>query len=97
MTQDKPVWLTRLEFAQRARVPVKTVAEWAYKHTGPPFAKIGRHARYRLTDIELWEAEQFNDPDGPEEPDNESDGPEEQFKDPTGTAEPDNESDGHAA
>ncbi|CAN1505265.1 hypothetical protein MCEMAEM6B_00617 [Mycobacteriaceae bacterium] len=53
---------------------MKTVAEWAYKRTGPPFAKIGRHARYRLTDIELWEAEQFNDPDGPEEPDNESDG-----------------------
>jgi hypothetical protein len=74
MNKDAPVWLTRLEFAQRERVPVKTVAEWAYKHTGPPFAKIGRHARYRLTDIELWEAEQFNDPDGPEEPDNESDG-----------------------
>jgi hypothetical protein len=66
MTQDTPVWLTRLEFAQRERVPVKTVAEWAYKHTGPPFAKIGRHARYRLTDIELWEAEQFkDDPSGP--------------------------------
>ncbi len=53
---------------------MKTVAEWAYKRTGPPFAKIGRHARYRLTDIELWESEQFNDPDGPAEPDNESDG-----------------------
>ncbi len=87
MTQDTPVWLTRLEFAQRERVPVKTVAEWAYKRTGPPFAKIGRHARYLLTDIELWEAEQFNDPDGPAEPDN----------DPSGPAEPDNESDGHAA
>ena len=74
MNQDVPVWLTRLEFAQRERVPVKTVAEGAYTHTGPPFAKFGRHARYRLTDIELWEAEQFNDPDGPEEPDNESDG-----------------------
>lgn len=61
MSENATVWLTRLEFAQRERVPVKTVAEWAYKHTGPPFAKFGRHARYRLTDIELWEAEQFKD------------------------------------
>ena len=88
MSENAPVWLTRLEFAQRERVPVKTVAEWAYKPTGPPFAKIGRHVRYRLTDIELWEAEQFkDDPSGAAEPDNESDG----------HAEPDNESDGHAA
>jgi hypothetical protein len=66
MSENAPVWLTRMEFAQRERVPVKTVAEWAYKHTGPPFAKFGRHARYRLTDIELWEAEQFkDDPSGP--------------------------------
>jgi hypothetical protein len=88
MHENAPVWLTRLEFAQRERVPVKTVAEWAYKRTGPPFAKIGRHARYLLTDIELWEAEQFkDDPSGTAEPDN----------DPSGPAEPDNESDGHAA
>ena len=95
MNEAGPVWLTRLEFAQRERVPVKTVAEWAYKHTGPPFAKFGRHARYRLTDIELWEAEQFKDhPSGPAEPDN---GHTEPDNESDGPAEPDNESDGYAA
>ena len=58
------VWLTREEVAQRQRVPVKTVAEWASKGTGPRYAKIGRHVRYLLADVEQWEAEQFVGRDG---------------------------------
>ena len=57
------VWLTRQEVAERERVPVKTVAEWASKRTGPRYAKIGRYVRYLLTDVEEWEARQFKDPD----------------------------------
>lgn len=57
------VLLTRAELAERERVPVKSVAEWASKGTGPRYAKIGRYVRYLLTDVEEWEARQFKDPD----------------------------------
>ena len=52
-------WLTRRELAERYGVPVKTPAEWASKGTGPRYAKIGRHVRYRLSDVIDWEREQF--------------------------------------
>ncbi len=51
-------WLTRRELAERYGVPVKTPAEWASKGTGPRYAKIGRHVRYRLSDVIDWEREQ---------------------------------------
>ncbi|WP_236566882.1 helix-turn-helix transcriptional regulator [Nocardia sp. CY41] len=47
-------WLTRAEVAQMFGVPVKTVAEWASKGTGPDFYKIGRYARYKLSDCLTW-------------------------------------------
>jgi hypothetical protein len=52
-------WLTRRELADRYSLPVKTPAEWATKGTGPPYAKFGRHVRYRLSDVIAWEKEQF--------------------------------------
>jgi excisionase family DNA binding protein len=52
-------WLTRRELAERYGVPVKTPAEWASKGTGPRYAKIGRHVRYRLSDVIDWERQQF--------------------------------------
>ena len=42
-------WMSRQELADRLGVPVKTPAEWASKGTGPPYAKFGRHVRYRLS------------------------------------------------
>jgi predicted DNA-binding transcriptional regulator AlpA len=52
-------WLTRRELVERYGVPVKTPAEWASKGTGPRYAKIGRHVRYRLSDVIDWECQQF--------------------------------------
>ena len=53
-------WLvTRRELAERYGVPVKTPAEWASTGTEPRYAKIGRHVRYRLSDVVEWEREQF--------------------------------------
>ena len=52
-------WLTRPEVAERLRVPEKTLAQWAVKKTGPRYAKLGRHVRYRLADVEAWEDEQI--------------------------------------
>lgn len=56
-TSDK--WLTRRELADRYGLPVKTPAEWASKGTGSRYAKIGRHVRYRLSDVIDWEEDQF--------------------------------------
>lgn len=52
-------WLTRPEVAQRLRVPEKTLAEWAGKKKGPRYARIGRFARYRLSDVIAWEEQLF--------------------------------------
>ncbi|WP_373234686.1 helix-turn-helix transcriptional regulator [Mycobacterium marinum] len=60
ITDDR--WITRQELADRYGVPVKTPAEWASKGTGPPYAKFGRHVRYRISDVVAWETTQMNQP-----------------------------------
>jgi predicted DNA-binding transcriptional regulator AlpA len=58
-THDK--WLSRQELADRYGLPVKTPAGWASKGKGPRYAKFGKHVRYRLSDVLLWEQQQFDD------------------------------------
>ncbi|WP_328518102.1 helix-turn-helix transcriptional regulator [Mycolicibacterium arseniciresistens] len=60
-TSDR--WISRQELADRYGVPVKTPAVWASKGTGPPFARFGRHVRYRLSDVLAWESERLNETD----------------------------------
>ncbi|MBF6393327.1 helix-turn-helix domain-containing protein [Nocardia farcinica] len=59
MYNTEDYWLTRKEVADRLKVPTKTLAQWAFKGTGPRYAKIGRFARYRLADVEAWENQQI--------------------------------------
>jgi hypothetical protein len=33
-------WITRPELGERLRIPEKTLAQWAVKKTGPPYAKF---------------------------------------------------------
>lgn len=40
--------------AEYIHVPVDTLYGWRYKGYGPPAAKVGRHLRYRLRDVEAW-------------------------------------------
>lgn len=54
-------WITRQELADRYGLPVKTPAEWATKGTGPRYAKIGRHVRYRMSDVMSWERAQLTE------------------------------------
>jgi excisionase family DNA binding protein len=35
-------------------VPLKTVEAWRYRGTGPRGIKVGRHVRYRKTDVDQW-------------------------------------------
>jgi predicted DNA-binding transcriptional regulator AlpA len=54
------VWLTRPQLADRLKVSVKTLAMWASANKGPRYARPGGGGvRYRLSDVEAWEATQF--------------------------------------
>jgi excisionase family DNA binding protein len=53
--------MTRDEVGERFRVPKSTLESWATEGKGPRFAKFGRHVRYRLSDVEAWENEQFGE------------------------------------
>jgi excisionase family DNA binding protein len=42
------------EVARYLKVPVKTLYAWRYTRTGPTALKVGKHLRYRQTDIDEW-------------------------------------------
>jgi predicted DNA-binding transcriptional regulator AlpA len=54
-------WLSRQDLADRYGLLVKTLAQWASKGTGPPYARMGRHVRYRLSDVTAWETARVED------------------------------------
>lgn len=53
-------WLTRIEVAERLRVPPRTPGVWASRGIGPKYHRFGRHCRYRLSDVIAWENDQFS-------------------------------------
>lgn len=60
MASAVDVWLTRPQLAERLQISVKTLAQWATQGRGPRYARPGGgHVRYRLSDVEAWEATQF--------------------------------------
>jgi predicted DNA-binding transcriptional regulator AlpA len=54
-------WLSRQDLANRYGLPVKTLARWASIGNGPPYARMGRHVRYRLSDVIAWETARIED------------------------------------
>ena len=46
------------------KVPVRTLYEWRFKGTGPRSIKVGRHLRYRWSDVEAWLEEQAAEKSG---------------------------------
>lgn len=52
---------SRREVSDRYALPAKTIAQWASKGTGPRYARITRHARYRLSDIIEWETNRVDE------------------------------------
>ena len=42
------------ELADYLDVPVKTLYAWRYRCEGPPAFRVGRHLRYRWSDVERW-------------------------------------------
>lgn len=48
-------YLSMQELAERLDVPLMTVRQWNRKGTGPRYLRVGRHVRYRPSDVERWE------------------------------------------
>ncbi len=42
------------EVADFLGVPLNTVYVWNHRRTGPTAHKVGRHLRYRWTEVEAW-------------------------------------------
>jgi excisionase family DNA binding protein len=52
--QTDDVLLTTEQLAAQLQVPVATVYRWNHVGTGPRPIHVGRHVRYRRTDIDSW-------------------------------------------
>jgi excisionase family DNA binding protein len=50
--------MTRPELANALKVPVSTLNTWASRGTGPAYVIVGKHSRYRWSDVEAWLEEQ---------------------------------------
>lgn len=46
--------VTITELAEYLGVPVKTIYEWRQTGRGPVGIRIGRHLKFRLTDVQTW-------------------------------------------
>ncbi len=46
--------LTPEDLAQHCKVPIGTVYQWNHRGTGPKALRVGRHVRYRTSDVEAW-------------------------------------------
>ena len=42
------------ELAAYLEVPVRTLYAWRYRREGPPGFRVGRHLRYRWSDVQRW-------------------------------------------
>lgn len=42
------------ELADYLEVPVKTIYTWRHRNTGPRGFRIGKHLRFRWSDVEHW-------------------------------------------
>lgn len=48
------ILLTVDELAAYLCIPRSTLYAWKYKRAGPPVIRVGRHLRYRRSDVEAW-------------------------------------------
>ena len=46
--------LTVEDLAEYLDVPVATVYAWRHRRQGPPGFRVGRHVRFRWSDVECW-------------------------------------------
>lgn len=51
------------ELAEYLGVPVATLYQWRYRGEGPAGFRVGRHLRYRWSEVEAWIERQIADSD----------------------------------
>lgn len=56
--------LTARELAERWNMPVQALSQWRWAKKGPRYFKIGGRIRYRLADVETFEAEALHETSG---------------------------------
>ena len=55
--------LTVEDLADYLAVTVATLYQWRYRKEGPPGFRVGRHVRYRWSEVEAWIEQQLVDAD----------------------------------
>lgn len=53
MIAGEKLWGTQ-ELADFLDVPIQTIYQWRKRQYGPPGRKMGRHIRYRRSEVERW-------------------------------------------
>jgi excisionase family DNA binding protein len=53
MAAVEKLWSTQ-ELADFLSVPVQTIYQWRKRRYGPPGRKMGKHIRYRRSEVERW-------------------------------------------
>ena len=51
---DSDRLLTVEDLATFLDIPIKTLYAWRYRGEGPVGFRVGKHVRYRWTDVEQW-------------------------------------------
>ncbi len=58
MTEVNPIHhnqlMTPSEVAELLQVPVRTIHNWRYRNTGPKGFRVGKHVRFKRSDVEAW-------------------------------------------
>ncbi len=47
-------WLTPIELSEMLQIPLDTLYQWRNRKFGPRAYKIGRHLRYRESQVIAW-------------------------------------------
>jgi excisionase family DNA binding protein len=53
MSDTRALW-TSEEVAEVLQMPVRTLERWRHVGSGPRYIAMGRHIRYRWSDVEAW-------------------------------------------
>jgi excisionase family DNA binding protein len=54
--------ITTRELAEYLQVPVQTIHAWRHRGEGPRASRVGRHLRFRASDVEKWLDQQAEGP-----------------------------------
>lgn len=53
--------MTTEQVAEYLTVPVSTLYQWRHRGLGPRAARVGRHLRYRHSDVDRWVEQHMSD------------------------------------